>query len=44
MLQEWLESLLLLFIKQKNLINIQIQKVIDEFKVMNTEEKHKLLL
>lgn len=29
MLQEWLESLLLLFIEQDNLYNIQIQKVIE---------------
>lgn len=43
MLQKRLESLLLQFVKQKNLVNIQIEKVIYEFKAMNTERRHRLL-
>lgn len=41
MLQKSLESLLF---EQKNVINIQIEKIIDEFKAMNTNGERRLLL
>lgn len=44
MLQERLESLLLLFVEQETLMNIQIEEVIDEFKIMNNERERRLSL
>jgi len=41
MLQEILESVILLFVEQEHLINIQTEEVIDEFKTMN---KNKIII
>jgi len=44
MLQERLESFLLLFVEQEKLMNVQIEEVIDEFKSMNNERERRLVL
>jgi len=44
MLQERLESFLLLFVEQEKLMIVQIEEVIDEFKSMNNERERRLVL
>lgn len=44
MLQERLESFLLLFVEQEKLMNVQIEEIIDEFKSLNNEKERRLVL
>lgn len=44
MLQKILESFLLLFVEQENLVNIRVKKKINGFKAMDTERQRRLLV